>query len=191
MLVNKYFQIWPLIGWQDSHQPIRNHVRKSYLTNMDFTWKLHSNPGRRLQSVEASSVIHSPNWNALLYYAKHYDVIKWKHFPRYWPFVRGIYRSPVNSPHKGQWRGTLMFSLICAWINGWVNNREAGDLRSYRAHYDVTVISKIFVPSVHNSQQLQTYRNTRQLSVTSSIRRKPIVARVSCSSVIEWERPIS
>ena len=69
------------------------------------------------------------------------DVIKWKHFPRYWPFVRGIHRSPVNSPHKGQWRGALMFSLICVWINGWVNNREAGDLRRYRAHYDVTVMS--------------------------------------------------
>ena len=36
---------------------------------------------------------------------------------------------PGNSPHKGQWRGALMFSLICVWINGWVNNREAGDLR--------------------------------------------------------------
>ena len=67
----------------------------------------------------------------------HDDVIKWKHFPRKWPFVRGIHRSPVNSPHKGQWRGALMFSLICAWINDWVNNREAGDLRRYRAHYDV------------------------------------------------------
>ena len=49
----------------------------------------------------------------------HDDVIKWKHFPRYWPFVRGIHRSPVNSPHKGQWRGAMMFSLICVWINGW------------------------------------------------------------------------
>ena len=57
----------------------------------------------------------------------HDDVIKWKHFPRNWSFVRGIHRSPVNSPHKGQWRGDLMFSLICVWINGWVNNREAGD----------------------------------------------------------------
>ena len=57
----------------------------------------------------------------------HDDVIKWKHFPRYWPFVRGIHRSPVNSPHKGQWRGALMFSLIGVWINGWLNNREAGD----------------------------------------------------------------
>ena len=59
----------------------------------------------------------------------------------YWPLVRGIHRSPVNSPHKGQWRGALMFSLICVWINGWVNNREAGDLRRYRAHYDVTVMN--------------------------------------------------
>ena len=70
----------------------------------------------------------------------HDDVIKWKHFPRYWPFVRGIHRSPVNSQHKGQWRGALMFSLICACINGWVSNREAGDLRRYRAHYDVIVM---------------------------------------------------
>ena len=31
---------------------------------------------------------------------KHDDVIKWKHFPRYWPFVRGIHRSPVNSPQR-------------------------------------------------------------------------------------------
>ena len=42
----------------------------------------------------------------------------WRHqmatFPRYWPFVRGIHRSPVNSPHKGHWRGALMFSLIYA-----------------------------------------------------------------------------
>ena len=70
----------------------------------------------------------------------HDDVIKWKHFPRYWPFIRGIHWSPVNSPHKGQWRGALMFSLICIWINGWVNNREAGDLRRYRAHYDIIVM---------------------------------------------------
>ena len=70
----------------------------------------------------------------------HDDVIKWRHFPRYWPFVRGNHRSPVNSPHKGQWRGALVFSLICVWINGWVNNRGAGDLRRYRAHNDVIVM---------------------------------------------------
>ena len=71
----------------------------------------------------------------------HDDVIEWKHFPRYWPFVRGIHRSPVNSPHKRQWRGALMFTLICARINGWVNNCKAGDLRRKRAHYDVIVMT--------------------------------------------------
>ena len=70
----------------------------------------------------------------------HDDVIKWKHFPRYWPFVRGIHQSPVNSPHKGWWRGALMFSVICAWINGWVNNHEAWDLRHHQADYDVTLM---------------------------------------------------
>ena len=77
----------------------------------------------------------------------HHDVIKWKHFPRNWPFARGIHRSSVNSPHKGQWRGAWMFSLIWAWINGWVNSREAGDLRRRRAHYDaivmITMITRI------------------------------------------------
>ena len=59
----------------------------------------------------------------------------WRHqnFLRYWAFLRGIHRSPVNSPHKGQWHGALLFSSICAWIYGWVNNREAGDLRRHRA----------------------------------------------------------
>ena len=86
---------------------------------------------------------------------KHDDVIKWKPFPRYWPFVRGIHRSPVNSPHKGQWRGALMFSLICAWISAWVNNREAGNLRRHRAHYDVNVMWwRFFVSSINIGQQL-------------------------------------
>ena len=67
----------------------------------------------------------------------HDDVIKWKYFPRYWPFVRGIHRSTVTSRHKGQWRGASMFSLICARINDWVNNREAGDFERHRSHYDV------------------------------------------------------
>ena len=80
----------------------------------------------------------------------HDDVIKWTHFPRYCPFVRGIHRSSVNSPHKGQCRGTLMFSLICVWINGWVNNREAGDLRRYHAHYDVIVMAVIVSDALCN-----------------------------------------
>ena len=70
----------------------------------------------------------------------HDDVIEWKHFPLYWPFVWGIHRSPVNSSHKGQWRGALMLSLICVWINDWVNSREVADLRRHHTHYDVIVM---------------------------------------------------
>ena len=70
----------------------------------------------------------------------HDHFMKWKHFPRYWPFVRGIHRWPVNSPHKGQWHRALMYSLICTWINSWVNNHKAGDLRRHRPHCDVIVM---------------------------------------------------
>ena len=63
----------------------------------------------------SDSIIHRVTYN---------DVIKWKHSPRYWPFVW----SPVNSPPKGQWRGALVFCLICAWIIGWENKDQAGDL---------------------------------------------------------------
>ena len=79
-------------------------------------------------------------WSRTSLSHSHDDVIEWKHYPRYWPFVRGIHRSPVNSSHKGQWREALIFSFICALINNWVNNREPGDLRRYRAHYDVIVM---------------------------------------------------
>ena len=77
------------------------------------------------------------NWRSPV----HDEVIKWKDFRCYLPFVQGIHRSPVTSTEKVQWRGALMFSLICAWINSWANNREAGDLRRHRAHYDVIVLS--------------------------------------------------
>ena len=74
----------------------------------------------------------------------HDDIIKWKHFPRYWPLVWWIHRSPMNSHVKCQWRGALMFNLICAWTNGEINNRDAGDLRRHRAHYDFTLM--VFYP---------------------------------------------
>ena len=67
--------------------------------------------------------------------AHHDDVIRWKHFPCYWPCLRGINRPIVNYPHNCQWSGALMFSLICSWANVWANNREVGDLRHRCAHY--------------------------------------------------------
>ena len=75
----------------------------------------------------------------------HGDIIKWKHFPRNWPFVWGIHWSPVNSLHKGQWRGALMFSLICTWINDRVNNRN---FAAYFFSCDQAAKNTSFCPSV-------------------------------------------
>ena len=91
----------------------------------------------------------------------HDDVIKWKHFPRYWPFVRGIHRSPGH--RKDQSRGALMFSLICAWTNGWVNNREAGELRCHGAHYNVIVMLE------NNNGMTQAVRRIQFLRVIISL----------------------
>ena len=87
--------------------------------------------------------------------------VKWEYFPRYWPFVRGIHRSPLNRPHNGEWRGALMFSLICAWTNDWVNNRDAGDLRRHRAHYDVTVMFALLISFTANVPQLVMYSKSQ------------------------------
>ena len=96
----------------------------------------------------------------------HDDVIKRKHFPRNWPFVRGIHRSPVNFPHKGQWRGALMFSLIYVWINDWVNTREAGDLRRQHGHYDVIVMGYLMIAfkQSYDCPNVVTLKNMGKLS---------------------------
>ena len=65
----------------------------------------------------------------------------------------------IDSTHKSQWRGALMFSLICAWLNSWVNNRQAGDLRRHRVHYDVKWINlKLTIkPQQTNAQQSRVH----------------------------------
>ena len=89
----EYMLLVPKYVYQSSNA----YLRTIYPINMHMLLSL---------DVVISSVLHD-------------DVIKWKHFARCWPFVRGIHRLPgflpVNSPHKGQWRGALIFSLICAW----------------------------------------------------------------------------
>ena len=119
LFVYKWYQTW--IYWPDDIQTISESLHDI------ASW--HGNTFRITGLVRGTRRLHD-------------EVIKWKHFPRYWPFVRGIHRSPVNSLHKGQWRGALMFSLIYAWINDWVNNREAADLRRHSAHFEVTVMCR-------------------------------------------------
>ena len=140
-LAGQYSLVW--------HHDIETFLQ--YWTSLQywFLWIQHGIPKyNRCRSGKNDPVVFRIifRWRRSLfvffYRFSHDDVIKWKDFPRYWPFVRGIHLSPVNSPHKGQWRGSLL-SLILVWISDWVNNREAGDLRRYRAHYDVIVMQTL------------------------------------------------
>ena len=115
-------------------------------------WTLHSHIPGWSRSTYYPSVLSRGTWapgrpggssftrwsTGALWKDTHDNVIKWK-LPRYWPFVKEIRRSPVNSLHRGQWRGSLMFSLIRAWTKSRVNNCSPGDLQRHRAYYDVIV----------------------------------------------------
>ena len=93
--------------------------------------------------IARASEISKPDIGTLNYLLKHWFTW-WRHqmetFSALLAFSAGKSLVPVNSPYKGQWRRPLMFSLIFAWINGWVNNREAYDLRRDHTHYDVIVM---------------------------------------------------
>ena len=76
---------------------------------------------------------------------------------------------PLNSPPKDQWRGALMFSLICAWINDWVNKRKAGDLRR---HYDVNVMRRQFITWI-NANVLPIGQIVTEIRTKTSMRWRP------------------
>ena len=106
-----------------------------------------------------------PNMAWMMASAVHLYVSECVVFPRYWPSVWRIHRSSVNSLHKGQWRGALVFkTLICVWVNAWVNNREAGDLKRHIAHYDATVMSY-----VHNCCPSECVKRLLQLYTIASV----------------------
>ena len=152
---------------------------------LNLVWKLseiYCVPNRSLQSFRGNSSLNTSIWPWLYdfypcvqstrrtpeytsfnchvnYQHIHDDVIKWKCFPRYWPFVRGIHRSPLNSMHKGQWRAALMFSLIYAWMNGWVNTREAG------VHNDVKVMHQFIVPNLSILQCMLKFGALRDIAL--------------------------
>ena len=137
----KYLKVPPLppVGSIERHVAgkINNSLHASFKRSSQDHEKAESDSDCR-EHEPLKPTISSPLW-----LVTHDDVMKWKHFSRYWPFVWGIHRSPVNSSHKGQWRGAWMFSLICAWTDRWIDNRDAGDFRRYRVHYDVTVMTFI------------------------------------------------
>ena len=104
-----------------------------------------NSPVTSLMSPRASLVASNSNkWYNMYGLVKHFVSLYWlleiKFITTTTITTTTTTTSSVNSSHKGQWRGALIFSLICAWINGWLNNREADDLRRNHAHYDVIVM---------------------------------------------------
>ena len=85
--------------------------------------------------------------------------------------MRDIHRSPVNDPHKNQWRGDLMFSLIYAWKNGWVNNPYAGDFRRHRANYDVAAMAINIL--TYNLAASRVCHNIMRRIITSCLNEAP------------------
>ena len=113
-------------------KPLSGSMMISLLTHICITWpQWVKKPQQTLCAMLYSSL--SVGIDCILW---------WRHqmetFSALLAICAGNSSSPVNSPHKGRWRGALMFSLICAWMNDWVSNR---DLRRHRIHYDVTVMS--------------------------------------------------
>ena len=108
-------------------------------------------------------------------HGNHDDVIKWKHFPRCWPFVRGIHRSPVTGT-KASDAKLWCFLWSAPEKTGWVNNLEAGDLRRHRAHYDVTVMIMITMTTWKITNYYKVHLNSFEkcTSRTHNICRKHI-----------------
>ena len=140
------FKIYVYAWYCDNNKPIikcSKRIQTNRMLSFRFraTQPAASPPCFSLKPIYMESLL----WHL----RSHDDVIKWKHFPRYWPFVRGIHRSSVNSPHKGQWRGALMFTLICARINGWQSWGwwfETSSRPLWR-HCNTYVLNEIFIIS--------------------------------------------
>ena len=121
--------------WLDACWAPSDYLIQRWLTVSSLCIKIYLDTiNNTIQILDFNKMLLKVKWMSFLFRSRcdtltytrsgNGDVIKWEHFPRYWLFVRGIQRSLVNSPHKGQWRGAL-FSWICVWLNGWVNSREA------------------------------------------------------------------
>ena len=95
----------------------------------------------------------------------HGDVIKMETYSALLALCAGgIHLSPVNSCYEDQWRGALMSYLICAWTNGWVNNRDAGELRSHRPHYDLTIMTLLCFFIRWKNKPVRSERNREDIA---------------------------
>ena len=119
---------WNNCQWAKIH---RSYDDEKYV---NFIYKFSFSFSHRWGSHFQAARILLISWWWLWFFL--HDVIKWKQFSMLLALCVG--NSPVTG--EGQWCGAFMFSLICAWTQGWINNRDAGDLRRHPAHYDIIVM---------------------------------------------------
>ena len=104
---------WIGLVYTTNHTNYMHTARNLVFDQQHFICPICGNLYRKLSHMYMvlidTDVMEVMWWTIRIYHVIHDDVIKWQHFPRYWPFVLGIHRSPVISPHKRQWRGALMF----------------------------------------------------------------------------------
>ena len=137
--IGEYFKcIFNWIVYLRNADVLRRRVNESF-------WVIHGSPTNYMWQYYITAL-------GLLLTKMHDDVIKWKYFPCYWPFVRGIHRSQVNSPHKGQWRGALIFSwsMSIQWWGWWFETPSrllwphCNVLRHYRGYFNRIFLIKSF-----------------------------------------------
>ena len=131
-----------------ANEVVKNECISFYLRDdIDESWRTVYQYLTLLVSKNSKDVI-IPSHLWFTKYRKEWAVgiAWWRHqmetFSALLAFMRGIHRSPVNSPHKDQWHGALMFSLVCVWTNGWTNPRDAGDLWRHLTHYGDNVMER-------------------------------------------------
>ena len=116
-------------------------------------------------------------------------ISSWRHqketFSVLLAFCAGNSPATGGLPSQGQCCGALIFSLICAWINGWANNR---DLRRHRAHYDVIVMLYVLHKNVKTTMIIIAI--VHYVDVTwVSLRRQSQPTRLFVQRVHEWHSP--
>ena len=124
----------------------------------------------------------------LMTYGLHDDVIKWKHFPRYWPFVREIHRSPVNSPYKGQWRESFVIffhlRLNKRLIKQWWGSRWGIILRSTVRTSDISWFSLPLL--LQNGSQADTRIGFAQKTASEKVISLIRAANECCQSTVAY-----
>ena len=145
-VIKHSYSIWE-IHWIFFHKKaqVKQHSTLTFFKCTIITCNLVSaNNDQICKYPQFFHYVDISNCRLQLLFVLHLDIFNedtwWRHHMEAFSALMTLHRSPVNSPHKGQWREALIFSLIDAWTNGWVNNRDAGGLRRHCGHYDVTVM---------------------------------------------------